>query len=311
MIKKKVQSLKLIFNFILIFFSDSVFSASCCGGGGGVPGMILNDSKAKLSSSLSYQKVIADVNTQGEGRRRSNGKNISKIYALDGAYLLSDYWQLTMSFPYYQNTIETSLSKESSNRIGDISGALIFEYLPELNYSTWKPRAFCYTRVTLPSGRSNRESKSTLRSDITGQGHTILSFGAPLYKIKNNYDFLLVPEIFNKFKASENENGITVNYGATYGYSLLFSFGVSPYGGANRIGIGIRPQFQSKQKIIRNEYSYTESKYFTDVSFNYSYAFNTIHSFSFIYSDQSIIGPAKNTSLIASFILNYVMHWPL
>lgn len=307
----KVLDLKLIFSFIFLLFSHNLFSASCCGGGGGLPGIILNDSKAKLSSSFNYQKVVADIDSEGEGRLRENGQNISKIYGLDGSYLLSDYWQVAMAIPYYQNTVQNASGSESSKHIGDISGTVAFEYLPEINYSRWIPRGLVYSKLTLPTGRSSRESKSTLRSDITGQGHIVLSVGSPFYKIKNNFDYLLVPEIFYKFKTIENENGRDTSYGNAYGYSLLFSVGVSPYGGASRLGIGIRPQYQSQQKITRSEVSTSESKYFTDVSMTYSYAINIAHSISFTYSDQSIIGPAKNSSLVSAFIFNYVVHWPL
>lgn len=294
--------LNYAFSLFFAFFTFNLFAASCCGGGGSLPGIILNDSKAKLSSSFSYQKIMADVDGEGQGRLRKNNTNTTRIISFDGAYLLSDYTQVSLSLPYYQNRVETLKEAESSHHIGDVSASFIYEYAPEEGYSLWRPRGFLYGKIAAPSGISNRDSSRTLRSDITGQGHWILSLGLPFYKLKGNFDLLLAPETFYKMKKDSD-------LGAAYGGSLLFSFGYSPSGEAFRFGGGIRSQYQSKQKINQNHY--TVSKYLTDVMLNLSYAFSLRHSLGLNYNDQTILGPAQNSSLSSGIALIYTTHWPL
>lgn len=293
-----------IFSLFFIFFSFKSFGASCCGGGASLPGIILNDSKAKLSSSLSYQKVMADVDGEARARLRKNNSNTSRIFSLDGAYLLSDYAQVSISLPYYQNKVETLKQSESSQNIGDISSAFIYEYAPEQTYSLWKPRGFFYSKITAPSGTSNKDSDTTLRSDITGQGHWVFSLGFPFYKLKGNFDLLLAPEIFYKLQNTA--------LGAAYGGSLLASFGYSPKGEAWRLGTAIRSQYQSKQKIQKIDNThYSAIKSLTDVMLNLSYAFNPRHSLGINYNDQTVFGPAKNSTLSSGIALIYTTHWPL
>ena len=281
-----------------------VFGAACCGGGTSFPSLILSDDRAQLGITGSVAKTIGDAPVAAKPVfRSSSDQEWVQSYSLDAAFLISDRWQLGGALPYVGRSRSTSSLKASDWGLGDVSGTVGYEFLPEFSYSRWQPRGFSFFQLTLPTGGNVYESQDTFAVDAKGYGFYALSAGVFLIKSWGAWDSsfrLAINSSLNRaFKASD---GSTIYIRPGLNGSVAFGGGYSPGGGDFRVGININPVYTAPTNIASH-------KLVWNTTLDLSYLIQRSWAVSAGYSDQTLLGPAENTSLQRLFLLSLLHKW--
>jgi hypothetical protein len=283
---------------LILLFSHHLHAAACCSGGSSQIAIITGDLASQFKVGYANTAVIADVDSQRQiNDRDSSLREVTETFDLQYNRKISDVWQMGLSIPVVQKTKQTKTQQEESRGIGDLSLQTTYEFLPELEYSEWKPKGFLFSYVKLPNAPSIYDSSEPLQSDSYGKGFYQFGLGALFVKRLKGFEVLAsptliyyLPKAYNlDFQSREIQPGISsfVRYGATYFFKQL-------------------PMQVSLQHVIRHDektkvegLSDSSNSYYQDMILNLSYDWK-IYSFSGFYSNQKILGPAKNTSLESS-----------
>ena len=295
---------RLLFFVCIISSSSRLHAAACCGGGASFPSLILSDDKAQIGLSAAYAKVIGDSPSSGKPVFRSaNDKETIQTYTLDGATLVSDRWQIGTSIPYIRRSRTTSSAENSEWGLGDVSATLGFEALPEFSYSRWKPRGFLFFQLTTPTGGYIYESTAPFAVDARGKGFYTLSLGSFLIKSWGSWDasfrFALNKSLDRSFKAAD---GSTINIRPGLDFNAAIGAGFSPGGGDWRIGLSINPTYTGSTNV-------GHYKLVWNSSLDVSRIIVRRWVLGLSYNDQTLLGPAKNTSLERSLALSLRYKW--
>lgn len=290
-----------------LVFCGAVHAAPCCSSRTAAPAIISGDDQARLALSTSQATVIGDAPDEGIAVFRSgNVSEVTQLLRLDGSMILTDRFQLGLGVPLIRRQVRSATSKAEATRLGDLSLSSAYEALPEWTYSTWKPKGFVFAQLTLPTGRSLYESTATNAVDATGRGFFSVSSGGLFTKSWERWDAFLLPELHYSF--TRTFESVTVAPG--FGASIAVGGGFSPESGSSRYGIRIQPAFdQGKQVRADGGESRSGAQKSWTVSLDWSYLLSADWSFQVSYADQTLLGPARNSTLSRTFLLGVQRSW--
>ncbi len=285
-------------------------AAPCCGGGSAAPALISGDDAYQLSFSVSRSKVIGDAPEHGiPVFRKQNHNEITQTYKIDGAFVFNDDYQAGMSIPIVQRNVSNASFKEEETGFGDIKANLGYEFWPELSYSEIKPRGFVFMQITVPTGKSIYETSNRVGADAMGRGFYSLGIGTLLVKKWNVWDALIIPNIYYSFTRTFEKTDETIKVKPGFGGNVLFGIGYNflDY----RVGLRITPNYNQFKRIQSSVTGETISRYQMniDTGLDFAYLFNQVYSLSISYTDQTILGPAVNTTLSRTVALNFQKRW--
>lgn len=278
-------------------------AAACCGGGFAIPSLITGDDKAQLTTSYSYSKIHTDVFSNGIWQRRSSN-DTSSVYKIEAAHIFADRYQAGFSLPIQTRTLDGALGGTSTG-LGDVSGQLGYEYLPDWNYSPWRPRGIGFISLTLPTGKSIYESTTGL--DSRGRGFFALGIGTVLTKMWTRWDANASFEIHKSFdKVVSNSqnvgnimpgNGNTISIGAGYNIGDL------------RLGSNLA-WFQEDAINVDGVITSSGSEQrYAAASASANYLFKDNWSGAISYTDQTILGDPTNTALSQAVQISIQKRW--
>ncbi|MBY0555425.1 serine protease spb1 [bacterium] len=278
-------------------------SAACCGGGFAIPSLITGDDKAQLTTSYSYSKIHTDVFSNGIWQRR-NSTDASTVYKIEGAHIFADRYQAGFSLPIQTRNLDGAQGG-SSTGLGDVSGQLGYEYLPDWNYSPWRPRGIGFISLTLPTGKSIYESTTGL--DSRGRGFFALGIGTTLTKKWTSWDANANFEIHKSFDKvvsnSQNVGNIMPGFGNTISVGAGYNIGDLRLGTNlawfNEDAIDVEGTISSKG---------SEQRY-AAASATANYLFKDNWAGSISYTDQTVLGDPTNTTLSQSVQISIQKRW--
>lgn len=284
--------------FILLSFAVSSASAApCCAGASAVPSLITGDEAHLFGISMSNASVVADVPGAGKGlpvfRDELSTSETRRNFTLNAATLISDRFQVGASLPLIQNQISNSSKNESRAQLGDLSMSFGFEALPEWEYSKWKPRVYTFVQWVAPTGRSIAETQNSLAADVSGLGFHQFHLGAVAIKRWNDWDANLVTKLGTEL----SHGSLLFSGGAGAGFSFFEIW---------RAGMSLEAQYQSPQKIAD---VFTSQKLVWNTGATLTALVGADSSLIVGYTDQTLFGPAINTTLARSFSLAYQQRW--
>jgi hypothetical protein len=283
----------MILLFLSFFFSNAVEAAPCCAGSTALPSLITGDEKTLINASVAYGDVIGDAPASGRGipvfRDALSRREIRKTMNLGLATLVTDRWQIGVSIPIVQNDISTATTQEINTRLGDVSATIGFESLPEWEYSEWKPRIYTFAQWVAPTGRSIWDSQSRFATDVSGVGYHQLHLGAVAIKRWSDWDANVV------MKAGRD---------LSFGASLLNSSLGAGYSFADRwrVGASLETQYTSTQQMGITE---TAAKLVWNSGLTVTCLVGMDSSLILGYMDQTLMGPAYNTTLARTANLSF------
>ncbi len=292
-------------SFILLFnllIAQNVHAAACCGGGSAAASIITSDDKAQVSTSLTAMEVVVDnVDSNGIWRKWSDHQQI-KTFRIEAAHIISDLWQIGAAVPIVQRS---QLDKTYSG-LGDVVGSLGYEYLPEWNYSQYRPKGIGFLQLTLPTGKAKADSEVG-GLDSRGNGFWALGVGTMLTKIILEWDFVTSLEIhkgFNKTVSNSNLQGtLQPGFGGNFGLGAGYNF--KDY----RIGSNITWTYEDPIKVEATTITNGTVERYATAALSGSYMYDEEWSGTVSYSDQTLFGNPINTSLGRSLALQIQKRW--
>jgi len=290
------------------FFTHAAYSASCCGGSSALPTLITADDKAIFNIGVSHSKVMADVNNQVVFRTDQNNET-KQTYSFSGAYQFSEYAQIGGGFNIQSKQREVVTGQEeSSSGLGDLFLNSAYEFMPEFYYSKYKPRGLVFLELTLPTARSIHDHQKRLNTDARGSGFYTASPGLLFLKAYRTYDYLVAPKVtFYNPRTFETSSGEEVKISPKPTYQLLTGLGYNLAKSPTRFGASLAYTYKGGKS---GEYS-ANNEYYFDLSLSASYMFASKISTSLTYSDQTIFGPVKNTTLSRTIAFSLQKKFPL
>ncbi len=294
-----------LFPFLFSLYLSSAakaFAAACCGGGFAAPALIVGDDKAQLTTSYAYSQVTDDVGTNSIWHKRDS-RETSETIKIEGAHIFQDRWQAGLSVPVIRRTFLS----QSSAGLGDVSGTLGYEYLPDWDYNPWRPRGSGFIQLTLPTGKSINESDSVYQLDSRGRGFWAVGAGTILTKVIGRWDVfssLDVHRSFNKnYSNSQSRGTLKPGYGGNFG--LGGGYSVSSL----RFGCGLTWSHEDPIDVVGTATSNGSSQRLTTATLSASYLFKQEFAVTLTYSDQTLFGNPSNTSLSQGATLFLQKRW--
>jgi len=288
-------------------------AAPCCSGASSLPSLITGDDQAQMSFGASQGQVIGDAPNEGTPIFRSSSDfETSQILRLDGAYRFLDRFQGGLGIPFIRRSRNIGGNSPSASGIGDVTLDIAYEALPEWSYSPWIPHGFIFLQSTLPTSPSVLDSSDPYLLDARGRGFFSLALGGALLKVFGNFDFALSAEWHRSFaRAMDIGDGTTAEVIPGYGGSALLGAGVSPWSGPVRFGMSLSPIFEQGIQTEGQAPTSSASQLVWNTSFSLGYAILKDYSASLIYTDQTLMGPAKNVSLSRTVAVSVLKRWAL
>lgn len=300
-----------MFKFSLFLFTFSLFSISdayaapCCASSGAAPSIISGDDQTQFTLTTARSSVIGDAPDQGRAVFRSSDDSESSLtHRIDMAQVFFDRYQAGLSIPVVSREVNRPSTQAQATRLGDVRVTAAYEALPEWTYSPWKPKGHVFLQGSLPTGRSLYDSQEIGAVDATGRGFYALAGGVLLSKTKGAWDGFFIPEIHYGFPRSfDGLNGNeSIRVHPRFGMSFALGVGYSPRMGNLRVGVRLQPVFnQSKIVKTSSNSSETGTQSSWDSSLELSYLLNDHWSLLSSYTDQTLLGPAKNSTLSRTF----------
>lgn len=271
-------------------------AAPCCAGSSSSAALILGDERAKLQASVSHGSVVADSPVSGLPTFRSGGNSEeTQTLKLAGSHIFADRFQLGATLSVLRHETSRQGAQSSQSAFGDLGTTFGYEFLPEWDYSEWKPKGVAFLGLTLPTGRSIYESSAVNAVDVSGEGFTAVSVGTAFIKRFRAWDASLVSTLSLPF-ARDFE---TVRIDPSVGVDLLLDVGYSFFGDF-RAGAFLEPLYQGT-KLARDREDGSETKSASQLRWNTGVELTKLTAndwaFTLSYIDQTLVGPTRNTTL--------------
>lgn len=296
----------MIYWFLITFsglFAQNAHAAACCGGGYGMPSLITGDERAQLTSVVSYSEVKADVYTNGLWRKRDESESTNTV-KLEGAHIFLDRWQAGFSVP----AIQRQRVDQESTGLGDISGSLGYEYLPDWTYSEWRPKGVGYLQLTAPTGKSIYESDNIYALDSRGRGFWSLGVGTILNKTWRRWDGYFNTEVHYAMEKQVRNEQVTGTLKPGFGNTTTAGLGYNLR--KWRVGGSVAWTYEDPIDIQSDsQKSQGSAQRFTTGSLIVSYLANADWSATASYSDQTLFGSPVNTSLSKTVAVQLQRRW--
>jgi hypothetical protein len=306
-----VKSLSVIAIFALFFIHSSAQAAPCCAGSTALPALITGDEAKNFNFALSYGTVVGDAFGALDGRLPEfrddqSSHEVRQNLTFNYATLISDRFQVGATVPVVRNQIHSGRMGDTQTLLGDASFTFGYEALPEWEYSEWKPRVYTFVQAVLPTGHSTQVSETPLGTDVAGLGQWQAHLGAVAIKRWSDWDATVVAKLGRLFSQTfeSASNGIT-RVGSSWGLSASFGGGYS-FGEIFRVGASLEPQYQSPQEVATSGLeSSTSQKLVWNSGLTATALVGADSSLVLGYVDQTLFGPAINTTLARTFSVSF------
>jgi len=292
--------------FFLLLFSLGIpgpaFAAACCGGGFASPSLIAGDDQAQVTASYSYSRVETEVGSDSYWRRREAGETTG-TYRIEGARIWADRGQAGFSLPLVQR----ARAGANSFGLGDVSGTLGYELLPDWDYSAWRPKGISFLQLTAPTGRAVNESTALYQLDSRGRGFWALGAGALLTKTTGDIDLFTSLEAHRSF-AKNFQNSQTSG-------RLFPGWGGNAAGGIGynwlkvRVGGSLTWTYEDPVNVSGTISSLGVPQRFATAALSASYLASNDWAATLSYADQTKFGSPLNTSLGRAATLQLQRRW--
>jgi hypothetical protein len=305
----------------LFFYSSGLsqtWASSCCAGNGAAPNMVTGEDQARLSLSLAASKAVGFAEPTGQVKSVSPGAPAewTQTALLSAAFLLEDRWQAGIQLPVVRKGLVPTGGSAASGGLsesqfatglGDIRLNVAYEFLPEWTYSVWKPKGFVFLQVTLPTGKSLYELPAADILSATGRGFYQVGWGGLFLKRWGSWDTYGIPEVHwvlgRSFSGREQ-------LGSGWGGSIAWGVGYSPLESDFRFGVRIQPLYESSRDRLRNRrQTQTTDQLLWNVALESSYLWSPAWALNLIYTDQMLLGPARNTALNRTIAFGIQHRW--
>jgi hypothetical protein len=281
-------------------------AGACCAAGAAAPALITGDEAATLTVAAGTASVIGDAPAEGLPVFRGSGEHeLTRTVEVSGATLLSDRWQAGASLPFVSRDVSRGTTAGRAAGLAETRLSVAYEAWPEWEYSAWRPRGHLFAGVTVPLSRSIHDSREPWAADALGAAFWRAGAGALWVKRWADWDALAMPEVHFSFARDFGPLRVAPGWGGSV------KVGGGRSWGALRLGLGLQPVYEQPRRTVE---SGIESRGARQVAWNTgldaAYALSGEWSASAAYVDQTLLGPAVNSTLSRSFAVQLRRLWP-
>ncbi len=281
-------------------------AAACCGGGSSGASLITGDYQAQFSLSSSYSSVVA-MQTGDKALFWEDGHHQRTLtHKVSIASMISENSQVGLSVEYLKKEYSfQSGSSESSQDLGDLTTQFGYELLAESYYTSYLPRILLGLAHTLPTGVGVEESNKPGLSDVTGLGRHQTSLSLLFLKRRPNSMISLKLETHQRWRRAR--------IGASNGHSFELSASYLPPKVNWNLGAGFGTIFNNGREVKGAQgQSYRSSfERVSEIFLFTALSFSNDWESSLRYVDQTLVGPAKNSTLSRTLSLTLTKYLPL
>lgn len=304
-LRSRKEYISFLMSAFFLFYSDLIFAASCCGGGFSAPALITGDQQSQFTTSYSQSRVDSDVSASGIWQKRQTDDH-SQTLKLEGAIIINDRYQVGLSIPIQQRSVTCPEGGRSAG-LGDISLLGGFEFLPDWDYSPWRPKGIVYTSVLIPSGKSIYDNDNLNGLKTAGRGFWALGLGTFLTKTFRKWDGFANLELHRSFEKDVSNSEFEGK--AIPGYGLTYSVGLGYNWGNFRLGHSISWTQEDPVKSSGTLTSVAKEQRVATGSLSLGYLIQDYFSSSLTYSDQAWYGDPSNTTLNKMVLFAFQKSW--
>ena len=291
--------------------APSASAAPCCASSAAVPALIAGDQARQLGVSVSQGAVIGDAFDVGLPEfRADDSRDFTQTATFDAATLISDRWQVGAQLNVIHRTIDQGATRTESTGLGDVRLSTAYEAWPEFSFSKWTPRGYVFAQITAPTGRSINDSQTLSTVDARGQGFWQAGIGTLLMKRWSSWDIYVLPELHAS--PGRSFSGIIgqTDVSSFWGGSFALGTGYSPGAGALRFGFRLQPAFRSSRTSTSNDViSDVPNQIVWNTALEAGYLVSDDWMINAGYTDQTLLGPAYNSTLSRSISIGMQRRW--
>jgi hypothetical protein len=294
-------------NGIALAVSHTASAAPCCSAGSALPALVTNDDRGQISVMNSYSDTVMDAPDSGVPMIRSD-RNADQNWMtrVSGATRVRESWQFGAGITLINRSTRVSGRDYRDAGLGDSDFSIAYEVLPEWTYSDWKPRGWLYLQTVLPTGQGIQDPRLAGPASVRGQGVFQSVVGVVLTKSWSHWDVFVVPEFRRLYGRSFGSSGVSLS--GTWGAGIQLGGGYSF--SSWRVGFRTQPVFQGNREVFSfGTRSIAPSKQVWNSGLDVSYLVNTDWMVAASYSDQTLLGPARNTTLERGFGILVSRKW--
>lgn len=308
--KKSFTSISKFFC-LLLLTPSSLWAAACCGGGSSSATLITGDYQSQLSLATSYSNVEG-MQTNGQAIFWEDGHHQRTLtYKLTGATMIGERAQIGASTEYLKKDYSfSSGASESSSTLGDVTLQLGYELLTESYYTSLLPRILIGLAHSLPTGTGLEESTKPGLSDVSGLGRHQTSLTVIMLKRRPGAMFSLKLEAHERWERTQSNK---TKVGSSSGLGFELSATRIPPKLIWSYGASFSTRFNEGHQVTRASGTSYRSAYerVSEVALFSALALPKDWEVALRYVDQTLIGPAKNSSLSRTATLALTKYIPL
>jgi hypothetical protein len=209
-----------------------------------------------------------------------------KTHNLSFSYMLDLDWQVQIGIPFIQS------QNLSTAYLGDLATGFAYEVIHEASPSIFHPRGLLFLSTTWPTA-----AQDPLTNSSWGTGSPTLQTGILLLKVIGEYDLSALASLQQRGDQPLSPTN-TIYHGPLW--NLRISAGYSPKQWPKiRMGALTGPTIKSPSRQSIGEV--TPRQMYWDLTLESNYLLSENTSMGFSYNDQTLTGPAENSSLERSF----------
>ncbi len=289
----------------LLLAASQAQSSACCGGGSSLPSLITGDDKAQVTTSLSSSNVNVDVQADGYWDAHAD-RDLTRTFKIEAARIFNDRYQSGFSLPI-QSREKSGAEQQSSSGLGDLSAQVGYEYLPDWDYSPWRPKGIGFISLVFPSGKSIYEVDSPTGVESHGRGFWTIGAGTVLTKSWESWDANSVFEVHRSLNRQVSNRVLNGTLSPGNGASFAISTGYNL--SALRIGAGVTYSYEDPVVITGDNPSQGNLQRFATGVLSVSYLFKDSWSGTVSLSDQTMFGEPTNAALSRGLALMLQKRW--
>ena len=287
-----------------MLFSKTVYASSCCGGSPAAFHLPKNNQFVSFNLNYSQINTVGRVFQENENFIEwTTKKRLLDVLGFSLSYMPTDRWSVGLQSSFLFSKYKDTFGTLKDQNWGDSIFTLNFEALPEYTYHRYKPKVFTSLIVNAPTGRSIFE-EDVLPEGANVTGHKLwgLGLGLSLYKTWSPYQLNLQTRALHIFSGEINKQRIS-DY-LDISSSLRFSRFLFKW--AFVLGLDwsyISKKERSSFELISENLQALSSQKTASV-FGINYVLNKGSTLSLTYSDETLLGQARNTLLNRTLSLN-------
>ncbi len=295
---------RLVILFWCLLLQQNVLWASSCCGNSTANFQVLNNyenwSLEVVSSWFKTKGRVLEDSSQVYGYWNGE-KRDQQVTALSLARTFSDRWQGFLNGRYFQNSFHSNSFYQSFAGVSDVQGGVTYNLWPQYTYSIWHPDIYLSLIVNIPNGNSIYNSLGYREGiGVTGYNQWGHGLGLTLFKSWQPWQARLQMKVLHILGKSFGEIDVSNFFEGTVSGLISYNF---PYITFN---MGWTHEFIENRTV---NYQETGRVSVTSAQFGLLKTMTDVSKIVLQYTDQSLLGPAKNTYINSGLSVGWIQNF--